>query len=236
LYNPGFTCAPKPPSTAQSNCPDQQSNLKNWNDNSTWPNGQIPSTLGQALTLPANTKVMVGFKNCHAATGVCYHPLHISIDVTGESESSGIGGSLDAKNCHPRFDLEPTDPDPKNCKSPDKQYGDDAAPCGYKEITRFGGHVIIVLGVTRKGYIEGVEFYRMGQTYVIGQYPMHFHLLGENCANCYLRDLTFHHSFYRCMSVHGTNAVKVLENVAYDITGYCYYLEDGVEERKQSEL
>jgi hypothetical protein len=127
-------------------------------------------------------------------------------------------------------DSEPTDPDPKNCKSPDKRFGDDAAPCGYKEITGFGGH-IIVHGSTGKGFIEGVEFFRMGQTNVIGRYPMHFHLLGETCVGCYLRDSAFHRSFYRCVSVHATNAVEVSENVAYDITGYCYYLEDGVEER-----
>ena len=34
---------------------------------------------------------------------------------------------------------------------------------------------------------------------------------------------------YRCISVHGTNSSLVSENVAYDVTGYCYYLEDGVE-------
>ena len=68
----------------------------------------------------------------------------------------------------------------------------------------------------------------MGQTNVLGKYPMHFHYLGE-CPSCYFRDSSIHHSFYRCISVHGTNSTLASENVAYDISGYCYYFEDGVE-------
>jgi hypothetical protein len=45
-----------------------------------------------------------------------------------------------------------------------------------------------------------------------------------------VKDSSFYRSFYRCISIHGTNGVTVSENVAYDVTGYCYYLEDGVEE------
>jgi hypothetical protein len=64
---------------------------------------------------------------------------------------------------------------------------------------------------------------------VLGRYPIHFHLLG-NCPSCYVRASSFYHSFYRCVAIHGTNQALVTENVAYDVTGYCYYLEDGVEE------
>ena len=69
----------------------------------------------------------------------------------------------------------------------------------------------------------------MGQTNVLGRYPIHFHLLG-NCPDCYVTDSAFHRSYYRCVSIHGTNNATISENVAYDVTGYCYYLEDGVEE------
>ena len=101
-------------------------------------------------------------------------------------------------------------------------------PCEDKELTGFGGHIVVRNG--GKGYVEGTELYRMGQTNVLGRYPMHFHLLGE-CPECYLRDSSIHRSFFRCISIHGTNATTVTENVAYDVRGYCYYLEDGVEER-----
>lgn len=70
---------------------------------------------------------------------------------------------------------------------------------------------------------------------MLGRYPMHFHLLGD-CPTCYVKDSSFHKSFYRCISVHGTNNSVVAENVAYDVKGYCYYLEDGVEENNSIEF
>jgi hypothetical protein len=76
----------------------------------------------------------------------------------------------------------------------------------------------------------------MGQTNVIGRYPMHFHVLGDNCRDCYFRDSSIHRSFYRCVSIHGTNYLKVIENVAFDITGYSDYFEDGVEHHNRLEL
>jgi G8 domain len=126
-------------------------------------------------------------------------------------------------------DSEPTDLDPLNCVLPNgsNRYGDTRAPCGFKEITGFGGHVMV--HQNGRGYVQGVEFYRMGQTNVLGRYPMHFHLLG-NCPECFVRDSSFHRSYYRCISIHGTNNATISENVAFDVTGYCYYLEDGVEE------
>jgi G8 domain len=126
-------------------------------------------------------------------------------------------------------DSEPTDKDPLTCMVPvgEERYGDTRMPCGYTEITGFGGHVMI--HGKGRGYVEGVEFYRMGQTNVLGRYPIHFHLLG-NCPSCYVSASSFYHSFYRCVAIHGTNQALVTENVAYDVTGYCYYLEDGVEE------
>ena len=81
-----------------------------------------------------------------------------------------------------------------------------------------------------KGYVQGVELFRMGQTNVLGRYPFHFHVLGDGCSDCYFKENSIHKSFYRCISIHGTHSTTVSENVGYDVTGYCYYLEDGVEE------
>lgn len=106
--------------------------------------------------------------------------------------------------------------------------GNYLAPNPTKNLRGFGGHIIIRGGGL--GFVEGVELYRMGQTNFLGRYPMHFHLLGNGCPGCYFRDSSVHKSFYRCVSIHGTHNLTVTENVAYDITGYCYYLEDGVEQ------
>ena len=100
--------------------------------------------------------------------------------------------------------------------------------CPDKDLTGYGGHIIVRDG--GKGYVEGVELYRMGQTNVLGRYPMHFHVLANGCQDCYLRDSSIHRSFYRCVSIHGTNGLEVSENVGFDVIGYCYYMEDGVEE------
>ena len=105
---------------------------------------------------------------------------------------------------------------------------DRSAPNPSKNLRGFGGHVMIMN--EGKGYVEGVELYRMGQTNFLGRYPMHFHLLGNSCEGCYFRESSIHKSFYRCISIHATHNLTVTENVGYDVTGYCYYLEDGVEE------
>jgi hypothetical protein len=135
-------------------------------------------------------------------------------------------------------DSEPTDPDLLTCtymqypSLVDNEqrwiYGSTSRPCPNKELTGFGGHVIVTSGGT--GRVEGVQLYRMGQTNVLGRYPMHFHMLG-NCPGCYFKHSSVRRSFYRCISVHGTNQITVSENVAFDVLGYCYYLEDGVEEK-----
>ena len=129
-------------------------------------------------------------------------------------------------------DSEPMDVSPTHCqinKSPGQAtFGYDSVPCPDTFLTGYGGHVIV--HNNGKGFVEGVELYRMGQTNVLGRYPMHFHLLGGDCAGCYFKDSSIHHSFYRCLSIHGTSDIIASENVGYDIIGYCYYLEDGVEE------
>ena len=106
-------------------------------------------------------------------------------------------------------------------------HGNTDEPCPNTGLTGFGGHIIIRDG--GRGYVEGVELFRMGQTNVLGRYPIHFHLL-DDCPECYFRDSSVHRSFYRCVSIHGTNYVTVSENVAFDVAGFCYYLEDGVEQ------
>jgi len=60
-----------------------------------------------------------------------------------------------------------------------------------------------------KGYVEGVELHRMGQTNVLGRYPMHFHLLENTCHDCYFRHSSVHRSYYRCVSIHGTHNMTV---------------------------
>jgi len=69
-----------------------------------------------------------------------------------------------------------------------------------------------------------------GQTNLLGRYPFHWHDLDNDCDDCYFTANSIHKSFYRCISIHGTHNTTVSENVGYDVSGYCYYFEDGNEE------
>ncbi|KAJ8612429.1 hypothetical protein CTAYLR_006581 [Chrysophaeum taylorii] len=117
---------------------------------------------------------------------------------------------------------EPSDTSPLGCS--DGKYA--SYPCENHN-TGFGGHVIVQNpGAVAK--ISGVEFYRMGQTNFEGRYPIHWHLTGD-APDSYVQDSSFHRSFFKCVTLHGANKVRVSRNVAFDIIGHCVYLEDGVE-------
>jgi hypothetical protein len=125
---------------------------------------------------------------------------------------------------------EPTDTANAICK--DTTGGTNSTfPCPNKYLTGFGGH-IQVIGSNGQGRFTGVELYRMGQTNVLGRYPLHWHLVGKtNSTINYATDCSVHHSFFRCYTIHGTHGVRLAENTAYDAIGNCFYLsEDGVEE------
>ena len=62
------------------------------------------------------------------------------------------------------------------------------------------------------------------------RYPFHWHVAGVQPLS-YITDCSIQTSHYRCVVLHGTHEVTVARNVAVDIMGHCFYLEDGVEER-----
>jgi cell migration-inducing and hyaluronan-binding protein len=89
-----------------------------------------------------------------------------------------------------------------------------------------GGHVMAMAGSSMK--VSGVEFYRMGQHENLARYPIHWHLVGD-APGQYIENSAIHDTYSRCVTVHGTNDVRVENNVAYNNVGHCYFLEDGVE-------
>ncbi|XP_063436803.1 uncharacterized protein LOC134718239 [Mytilus trossulus] len=99
----------------------------------------------------------------------------------------------------------------------------------------FGGHVK-VLRYFKNVHVEGVELENMGQATSLGNYPLHFHMChdtdDENYPNPpYLRKNSIHHSFARCITVHGSHGVTVQDNVCYDHLCHGIFLEDGGEKR-----
>jgi cell migration-inducing and hyaluronan-binding protein len=96
--------------------------------------------------------------------------------------------------------------------------------------TLFGGHVMAM--VTSKMYVSGVEFNRMGQNMQLARYPIHWHLVGD-AKGQYLQNSSIHDTYSRCVTLHGTNDVRVENNVTYNNIGHCFFLEDAVEHGNQ---
>jgi cell migration-inducing and hyaluronan-binding protein len=94
------------------------------------------------------------------------------------------------------------------------------------ESTYQGGHVMAMPG--SEMYVSGVELYRMGQHLQLARYPIHWHLVGD-AEGQFIRNSAIHDTYSRCVTVHGTDNVRVENNVAYNNVGHCFFLEDGVE-------
>ena len=98
------------------------------------------------------------------------------------------------------------------------------------EKSYYGGHIMAMAG--SKMYVSGVELARMGQNMHLARYPIHWHILGEGQGQ-YIQNSSIHDTYSRCVTVHGTNDVKVENNVTYNTVGHCFFLEDAVEHGNQ---
>lgn len=92
-----------------------------------------------------------------------------------------------------------------------------------------GGHFMVHHTPMQPQLIEGVEFRNMGQQSLLGRYPIHFHFCDDSSGSSVSKN-TIRESNQRCIVVHGTNNMRVSENIAFDTKGHCFMLEDGMEE------
>ena len=114
------------------------------------------------------------------------------------------------------------------------QGADDAA----WQTSGFGAHVMI-MGLASKVIVDGVEIRRAGQAGVLARYPFHWHMLSYaadgtlvgDAVGHVLRNSSIWKSAQRCVVIHGTNGVQVLNNICQDIKGHAFFLEDAVERR-----
>src|SRR5271169_4349190 len=90
----------------------------------------------------------------------------------------------------------------------------------------FGGHIMAM--PSSKMFVEGVELNRMGQNMTLARYPIHWHLIGD-AQGQYIKNSALHDTYNRCVTVHGTNFLRVENNVTYNTVGHCFFLEDGIE-------
>ena len=103
----------------------------------------------------------------------------------------------------------------------------------------FGAHVM-VMGLSSRTFVDGVQFRRVGQAGAMARYPFHWHMLSYafntaaylgDATGQEIRNSTISDSAQRCIVIHGTNGVKVVNNVCYNIRGHAIFLEDGVERK-----
>src|SRR5690606_28380101 len=78
------------------------------------------------------------------------------------------------------------------------------------EQSYFGGHIMAM--PSSKMYVSGVELHRMGQNLTLARYPIHWHLVGD-AKGQYIKNAAIHDTYNRCVTVHGTNFLRVENNV-----------------------
>jgi hypothetical protein len=91
-----------------------------------------------------------------------------------------------------------------------------------------GGHFMIMHTPSVVQTIEGIEFVNFGQQGTLGRYPIHFHFCNDVTGSVVAKN-SIRQSNQRCVVVHGTNKLRIVENVSYDTKGHCYITEDGIE-------
>jgi hypothetical protein len=99
---------------------------------------------------------------------------------------------------------------------------------GPDDVIDHGGHLMISYTPNVIQTIEGVDVRNFGQQGNIGRYPIHFHYCNNVTGSTVSRN-TIRQSNQRCVVVHGTNQLRIENNVAFDTKGHCYMTEDGSE-------
>lgn len=79
-----------------------------------------------------------------------------------------------------------------------------------------------------EGRFSNVEFRWMGQAFGLGRYPIHFHMVGS-VSKSYVKNCTVSDTFNRAVTIHGIHDLLVEHNIAYNIRGHAFFIEDGNE-------
>ncbi len=78
--------------------------------------------------------------------------------------------------------------------------------------------------------IGGVEFSTVGRMGELGRYPAHFHRVKDHIGrDAWIKNSSIHGSFSRCVTLHETNNVQIVNNICYDHYGHGFFLEEGNE-------
>eukprot|EP01128_Nolandella_sp_AFSM9_P004833 TRINITY_DN2253_c0_g1_i1.p1 TRINITY_DN2253_c0_g1~~TRINITY_DN2253_c0_g1_i1.p1 ORF type:complete len:1188 (-),score=257.47 TRINITY_DN2253_c0_g1_i1:138-3254(-) len=95
------------------------------------------------------------------------------------------------------------------------------------EADQWGGH-ILSSGAFSELRVSGVELYHMGQKDNLARYPIHFHRMFDSPSS-YAVGNGIHDTFQRAITIHGTNYLTIEDNVAFNVNGHVYFIEDANE-------
>ena len=56
--------------------------------------------------------------------------------------------------------------------------------------------------------IDSIELTNVGQAFILGSYPIHFHMIGT-VHSSYVRNNAIHHAFNRAVTIHGVHFLRV---------------------------
>lgn len=99
-----------------------------------------------------------------------------------------------------------------------------------RRIAGSGIGAYIMIMDSGRASIDNVELERVGQLGALRRYPIHFHMLGSAGKRSFVRSSAIYQSFNRCITVHGTNFLRLTNNSCVDHVGHGYFLEDGAEQ------
>lgn len=96
--------------------------------------------------------------------------------------------------------------------------------------TKVGAQIMLHSGVDDGviGRIENLQLNDVGQAFLMGKYPIHFHMIGRTTKS-YVRSNAIKHSFNRGTTAHGVKYLRVERNVYWDCMGHTVFIEDGAE-------
>ena len=95
------------------------------------------------------------------------------------------------------------------------------------DLDKYGAHLMLHMQGAI-GRISYTEFTNVGQGFIIGRYPMHFHRI-DDASESFCIGNAVHQSWARIVAIHDTHFLTVQKNVGYRVYGHNYFIEDGIE-------
>lgn len=95
---------------------------------------------------------------------------------------------------------------------------------------QFGAHIMLHSPGDESvvGRIENLQLNDVGQAFLLGKYPIHFHMIGR-VTKSYVRNNAVMHSYNRGTTIHGVHYLRVERNCYWDVMGHTIFVEDAAE-------